>query len=171
MLNKVARFVLSLTSTAPVFLVLSFMMFFEDKLMTGIFLVAISVFLFLLCVSIVHKIAGVLEKSSFEVNEAEASDQSNIAFILLFLSPLLNGIDGLHWDYMMITVVICTVTIFDGYVFHYNPVMRLLGWHYYKVKPKEGLMCVLITKKKLNKNNMTLDVRQLYDYMLINYEE
>ena len=58
-----------------------------------------------------------------------------------------------------------------GYNYHFNPLLGLLKWHFYKVQSNEGVTYVLITKKQLRTAANAVTVGQLTEYILIDLED
>lgn len=101
----------------------------------------------------------------------EAADRENIAFMLLYLSPLFTSQFGsINFNLVIPTIIIFGLMTATGYSYHFNPLLGLLGWHFYKVSSKEGVTYVLLTKKQLRKAGKVKRVGQLTEYILIDLE-
>ena len=57
-----------------------------------------------------------------------------------------------------------------GYNYHFNPLLRFLGWNFYKVGTPEGVTYVLITRKALISAVGNMTVGQLTAYTLVDLE-
>ncbi|RWT04598.1 hypothetical protein [Aeromonas caviae] len=51
--------------------------------------------------------------------------------------------------------------------YHFNPLLGLMGWHFYKVSTPEGVTYVLVTKKELRRAQEGLTVVQLTEYIVL----
>lgn len=77
----------------------------------------------------------------------------------------------LDWEFWIPTVVIFAVITATGYNYHFNPMLGLLGWHFYKVESSEGVTFILITKKRLRTAANAITVGNLTEYILLDMEE
>lgn len=75
--------------------------------------------------------------------------------------------DTLQWQFWVPTLVIFGIITATGYNYHFNPMLGLLGWHFYKVESPEGITFILITKKHLRTAALELKVGQLTEYLLL----
>lgn len=94
-----------------------------------------------------------------------------MALLLLYLIPLFTeDFDGLNWHLWIPTLVIFGAVVATGYSYHFNPLLGVLGWHFYKVCTPEGVTYVLITRKQLHDARDTLKVGQLTEYIVLDLE-
>lgn len=171
MLNSLARIVLTATAIAPVGFTYSWVAYMQDQPTTALVCLIASLSLFVLAICLIRYAQSNLEKIYFLPVEAEPSDQENIGFMLLYLLPLFTDkIESLNWTLWLPTLVIFSIITARGYSYHFNPLLGLLGWHFYKVKSKEGVSLVLITKKKLRSTTNCLIVGELTEYVLLDVE-
>lgn len=109
-----------------------------------------------------------LEAMPFTGTKVEAADRENMGFLLLYLLPLFTAdLTKLNWETWVPAIVMFAVITATGYNYHFNPLIGLMGWHFYKVESKEGVTYVLITRKQLRSAAGTLTVGQLTEYILI----
>ena len=168
MLNWLAKLLLTATSLAPIALVYAWVLYTDDNACGAAALVLGAVVLLALVFAMLEYCKQNLERSSFKVTSIEAADREYITFILLYLSPLFTAEFGdLNWNILVPTVVIFLFVISTGYGYHFNPLLGLLRWHFYKVTTAEGVTFVLITKKKLRSAQQCLTVGELTEYIVI----
>ncbi len=92
--------------------------------------------------------------------------------MLLYLSPLFTSQFGqLNMSLLIPTLLVFILLTATGYNYHYNPLLGLVGWHFYKVSSREKVTYVLITKKQLRNTHQISEVGQLTEYILIDLEE
>jgi hypothetical protein len=77
----------------------------------------------------------------------------------------------LQWEFWLPTAVIFILITATGYNYHFNPLLGAMGWHFYKVESKDGVVFVLITKRQIRSNKVPLKVGQLTEYILLDLEE
>ena len=124
--------------------------------------------LVVICLGLLSYSKRNLERMHFEAVSVEAADRENIAFLLLYLLPLFTAdFAGLNWQVWWPTIVIFAMFVATGYSYHFNPLLGLIGWHFYKVGTQEGVTYVLITKTQLRRAAEIIDVGQLTEYIVI----
>lgn len=91
-----------------------------------------------------------------------------MGFLLLYLLPLFTAqFATLNWQVWVPTIVIFAAVVATGHNYHFNPLLGLMGWHFYKVGTREGITYVLITKKQLRNTTGSIEVGQLTEYIVI----
>jgi hypothetical protein len=171
MLSTLAKLMLTATALAPVALVYAWVLYSDGHWTTSIALVSGAVVLFILMLFLLGYSQKNLERSEFKVTSIEAADREYITFILLYLSPLFTSEFGdLNWNILIPTLIIFVLVVSTGYGYHFNPLLGLLGWHFYKVNTSEGVSYVLITKKELRSASHCLKVGQLTEYIVIDLD-
>jgi hypothetical protein len=172
MLSRFAKLMLTGTSLAPIALVYAWVLYSDGKGKTALGLVGLAVALVAVMIALLAYCRNHLERSKFKVTSIEAADREYITFILLYLSPLFTAQFGdLNWHILVPTMIVFVLVISTGYGYHFNPLLGILGWHFYKVGTEEGVTYVLITKKELRSAKQCLTVGQLTEYIVIDIEE
>ncbi len=172
MLSRFAKLMLTGTSLAPIALVYAWVLYSDGQTKVALSLVGVAIALVVLMVALLRYCRKHLERSKFKVTSIEAADREYITFILLYLSPLFTAQFGdLNWHVLVPTLIVFVLVISTGYGYHFNPLLGLLGWHFYKVGTDEGVTYVLITKKELRSAKQCLTVGQLTEYIVIDIEE
>ena len=168
MLSWVAKLLLTSTAIAPVLLIYSWVAFWaSDSTLAGLLLL-VCVILIGVCVGMLRYAKTQPEKINFSVTSVEAADRENMVFLLLYLLPLFSAeFDKLNWQVWVPAIVIFGAVVATGYSYHFNPLLGLMGWHFYKVGTKEGIIYVLITRKQLRNANETIKVVQLTEYIVM----
>ena len=89
-------------------------------------------------------------------------------FLLIYLLPLITrDLATYNWQaWIVIALIFCGV-VATSYSYHFNPLLVVFCYHFYKVSDKEGMSYVLITRKQLFKANNTLEVVKLSEYVLL----
>lgn len=168
MLNPLARLLLTATALAPVGLTYAWVAFIQDERSAAISLSIISCSLVALCIWMLRSCETNLPSTEFKPSTVEAADHENTAFLLLYVLPLFTSkFNTLDWQFWIPTVLIFAVITATGYNYHFNPLLGLLGWHFYKVQSNEGVTYVLITRKHLRTAATSLNVGQLTEYILL----
>lgn len=148
MFNVRARLLLTSTALAPVGLTYAWVAYFQHEHLTAAAIFGISIFLFIMCLFVLRRAKDELAASTFKAGSIEAADHENTAFLLLYVMPLFTSqFDTLQWQFWVPTLVIFGIITATGYNYHFNPMLGLLGWHFYKVESLEGVTLYSYHKK------------------------
>lgn len=172
MLSWVAKILLTSTAIAPVGLTYAWVAWFADDKLFAALSVCTSLFLVLVCIWMLRYAKNNLERLDFEVSTVEAADRENMGFLVLYLLPLFTAnFSSLNWTVWVPTLITFAVITSTGYSYHFNPLLGIMRWHFYKVGTPEGITYVLITKKELRRASESLVVSQLTEYIVIDTED
>jgi len=172
MFSRFAKCLLILSALAPIGLVYAWLAFSESdyRLCASLILACLS--LVGICLYLLVLARTRLEEFPLTLKSVEAADRENIAFMLLYLSPLFaSHIDRLNLNLLIPTLSIFALLTATGYNYHFNPLLGLAGWHFYKVSSVEGVTYVLVTRRQLRNTKQIERVGQLTDYILIDLGE
>lgn len=155
MLSGVAKLLLVSTALAPVLGAVAVNQFAHNSrwFCWGGWLGA-AVLLCLLCWAMLCYASKHVQKDLLHIKEFERNDKEVLAFLLAYLLPFVSAEnmaftgDPLTGAYIL--GIIFLVFAHAG-AFHFNPVMGLLGYHFYDVKNKEGVSHLLISKDELRR--------------------
>lgn len=172
MFGRLAKTLLVVSAIAPIGLVYAWVAFTEAKYLWTTGLLIACVVLVASCILLFRIARSVLERFPFKPATVEAADRENVAFMILYLSPLFTSQFGqLNMALLVPTILIFALLTATGYSYHFNPLLGLVGWHFYKVASPEGVTYVLITKKQLRNTNQIRQAGQLTEYILIDLED
>jgi MFS family permease len=155
MLNKFAKFLLMATSLSPVLGAVAVNQFARQEPWTrwAGWLIAALLLVFL-CWALLRYAARNAQKHLFHIKEFERNDKEVLAFLLAYLLPFVSTNDmafsGEWLTGAYIFGVIFLVFAHAG-AFHFNPLMGLLGYHFYAVKNGDGVSHLLISKDELTR--------------------
>jgi hypothetical protein len=155
MLNTFARFLLVSTSLSPLLGAVAVNQFArgEPAIRWGAWL-AVAILLVLLCWALLQYAARNAQQHQFHIMEFERNDKEVLAFLVTYLLPFLStekmGFAG-DWLTGAYVLAIIFLVIAHAGAFHFNPVMGLLGFHFYAVKNGEGVSHLLISKDELRR--------------------
>lgn len=112
-----------------------------------------------------------LEKLSFSFSSVEVADRESLGLLVVYLVPLLRtSFSDLEYLVLVPAVAIFLALALTGHNYHFNPLLRLFRWNFYKVSTSEGVTYILITRKTLRSAVGTITVGQLTGYTLIDLE-
>lgn len=172
MLNWIARLLLTSTAIAPVLLTYAWVAYQSGEQRQAIVLLGVCALLIIICVRMLSYSKKFLERTNFKASTVEAADRENTVFLLLYLLPLFTAeLTSLNWQLWVPAILIFGVVVATGYSYHFNPLLGLMGWHFYKVGTAEGITYVLITKKHLKNVTMAIEICQLTEYIVLDMGE
>lgn len=171
MLNSVARILLTATAVAPVSLTYAWVAFYQGQHFVAVLSLGLATVLVASCVALLSYVRRNTEALPFSPRSIEPADAESFGFMLLYLLPLFTDkIEMLNWELWIPLTVVFAVIIGAGYGYHFNPLLSLLRWHFYKVTSDSGVTFVLITKKHLRTAAGVHRVGQLTEYILIDLD-
>jgi MFS family permease len=147
MLNSFAKFLLVSTSLSPVLGAVAVNQFARHEHWTRwAGWLGAALLLAFLCWAMLRYAAKNAQRHLFHIKEFERNDREVLAFVskenMAFTGDWLTG--------AYILGIIFIVIAHAG-VFHFNPVMGLLGYHFYAVKNGDGVSHLLISKDELRR--------------------
>jgi hypothetical protein len=108
------------------------------------------------------------DSSSFKVEGIETADHEVSLLLVAFILPLLTDqIANMNWS----ALVPCAVLLFSlaclSNGFNMNPMLSLLGYHFYRVETPEKVTRLLISRDSLQNVKNVSKVVELTEYMLL----
>ena len=155
MLNQFAKLLLVATSLSPVLGAVAVNQFALGKPWTDwLPWLAVGLLLVFICWALLRHLAATAQSQLLTLAQFENNDKEVLAFLLTYLLPFVSAKDmafqGQWLTGAYILAVIFMVIAHAG-AFHFNPVMGLLGYHFYGIKNGDGVSLLLISKAELHK--------------------
>lgn len=169
MLSKFAKIALTATSIAPVFITLWFVKFSNNWYWgDGIEYLIITMFLTLICWGLLSLSRKRLQKLPLVINSVKTADNEMIGFIVAYLLPLINK-SSLDVDIRVLIFVIFLLflVIITSNSYHFNPLIGLLGYHFYEVTLSSGVSFVLLSQRNIRDCKSIQYVVHLSEYMIM----
>ena len=170
MLSHVAKFLFAATSVAPALLTYALVALWMHEFVTAGALVLIAAVFLAFSYGMLKCMRRNLERMDFKVKSVEVADHESTSLLLVYILPLLRPsfefaeIEPLVWTTVLVVLILLMST---GYGYHFNPLLNMLGWHFYKVGTPEGVNYVLITKKRIRNVKKTAKIGMLTEYIAI----
>lgn len=165
MLNRFAKFLLVATSLSPILGAVAVNQYSLGK-PTSSWLpwLVVALLLVLICWGLLQYSAHNAQKQTLRIAQFESNDKEVLAFLLAYLLPFISSKDmafeGQWMTGAYIFAIIFLVIVHAG-IFHFNPVMGLLGYHFYGVKNNEGVALLVISKAVLHRPGMDVETVRL----------
>ena len=177
-LNLFARLSLTATAIAPVGLIYAVVSTLQKQFTTAIwFLIGTSIAV-IVCLVLLRTIkgrSGIRSSSSaperHRITSIEPADRENTAIILLYLMPLFTkDVVDLNWEIWIPTLLVFLAIGMTSHIYFFNPLLSILGWHFYRMNTPENVTRILISKKTINNCEGTIIGIQLSDYTVLHAE-
>lgn len=165
MFNWFAKILLTATSLSPLLGAVAVAQFEHGKswVSWGSWLL-VAVLLALICGLLLTHSGKTSEKENILIKEFERNDKEVVAFLIAYLLPFISAenmnFEG-HWLVGSYVLFVIFIVVSHAGTFHFNPVMGLLGYHFYEVKSEEGISQLLISKEELRKPGIEVEVVKL----------
>lgn len=172
MLSGIAKTALTATALAPVALCYAWVAATGGQYSTAYYIIMACLILFFLCNYILGKAKDYVPDEELKIVSAECADGEAIAMLLMYLLPLFTSKFGdLYWGVWVPAMVLIALIVGTGNCFNFNPLLRLQGWHFFKVGTPEGVTYLLLTKKKIKNTTGKITIIPLTEYIMMDTEE
>ena len=149
-MSTLGNLFLTATSLAPVFFVYAALAFVDCEYVWGLALTLIGVALFLLCLGFFRYARKYAVRVSTSFRSVEIADKETVGILVLYLMPLLRtNFAGLDLVILIPAAAIFLALSVTGMGYHFNPLLALIGWKFYKVVTPKGVGHLLITRQAI----------------------
>ena len=117
-----------------------------------------------LCWSLLRYTQRNAQKQRFHIKEFERTDHQVLTFLFIYILPFVRSENMTFAAHPVTTVCILGVIVFAIAIadaFHFNPVMRALGYRFYTVKNREGTAKLLISRRDLRRTGVAVQTVSL----------
>ena len=172
MLNRFAKFLLVATSLSPILGAVAVNQYSLGKPVSSwLSWLVVALLLVLICWGLLHYSARNAQKHTVRITQFESNDKEVLSFLLAYLLPFISSKDmafeGQWMTGAYIIAVIFLVIVHAG-IFHFNPVMGLLGYHFYGVKNDQGVALLVISKGELRRPGIDVETVRLAHNIYLN---
>ena len=171
MVSLSAKLALTSTALAPVGFTYAVSAWAAGENKAATIIVFVSIFLVILCSTIFAASRRQLAPFQFQIDSLEVADRENTSLIIVYLLPLFTAdFEALNWVVWIPAILVIAITVGTGYSYHFNPILGMLGWHFYKATTPDGVSYVVLTKKELRSTRKDMKVGQLTEYIVVDLE-
>lgn len=170
MLQRLPKLFLVATSLAPVLLTLAFLEFRAHELWWALGYLIATLVLVQATTALLNLCKMQLGVIKVKLFRAKTSDREVIGFLLAYVLPLaLTGSvaakpDG--WS-LLYLVVLFGAVVWGTHAYDFNPLLGLIGYHFYEVEVEGGITYVVISKRTIVDVQQVTEVVQLTEYVLL----
>lgn len=172
MLSKFAKVLLVLTAFAPTLLTFAFVQWRRDEFypwgLTGL---VVAVLLSAICYMVLLEATRQLEVVDCHLSSIKTADTEIVGYVLSYLVPLAN-FSGERLDPLVLGFVAAffLFIVWTSHSYHFNPLMSMLGYHFYEVTDETNVAYVLITRRSLRSAKKAAKIVQLGEYILLDVD-
>lgn len=178
MLNKFTKSLLVATSLAPTLIVMAVDQFATKDTPNWVFifqLVVIAIALVIIAAGVLKYVAMPMHgaRQTLNICKAKNSDKEVLTFLLAYLLPVLSEHKYLFRDFNIPTlalIILLSVAVYHSNAFDFNPMLGMLGYHFYEVEDDDHFPYLLISRRPIRKPCQELTVIQLFDYTFLHIE-
>jgi len=168
MLSKLVRILLALTAIAPLSISVAFVFARAGHYAWAAVAVAACVALGWLARWIIGRASATLETLPVSIVRARSADKEVVGFFVTYALPLVlhgqSSPDLIAWIFaaaMLVFVLWGTGTL------QVNPVLGVMGFHFYEVDTRGGIAYLLITRREISNAMTVTQVVQLSEYGIL----
>ena len=169
MLSRIAKLLLVASSLAPVLAAFAVREIANGKSVGSAWpLLVATVALPVICFLVIYYAKANLEQQSIHVKKSKSTDKEVLAYLIAYLLPLLATDVVDYRDSATTTAFIfgmIFLAMFHSNAFHFNPLLGLVGFHFYEVVCDDGMTYLLVTNRTIRKQSGESTVVQLSDYI------
>ena len=171
MLRRPYKLFLVSTSLAPIFLTLSFLDLRKGEWLLASSWLGLVIAIVYLTDKLIRAALHHLEVRELRIDSARTSDREVISFLIAYVMPLALTGTVKQPDLWSVAFVVSLfgVVVWGTHAYDFNPLLGLLGYHFFEVKNKSGVTYILITKRKIVSVEQITKVVQLTDYVVLDF--
>jgi hypothetical protein len=172
MLSRFAKVLLVLTAFAPILFTVAFVEWRKGTFSPwGPTCLVVAALLSAICYLVLAAASRHLERMPCHLASIKTADREIVGFVLSYLVPLANLSGGAFDPWTLAFVAFFFLFIVaTSHAYHFNPLMSVLGYHFYEVTDSGSVSYVLITRRSLHAAKSTARVVQLSEYILLDVD-
>lgn len=169
MLRLFPKLLLVATAFAPVMFTFSAVYWLDDKRALSCIILSSAFVLVAICIIVIRLSSRQLAKNPVSIKTIKPADKEIVGFVLAYLLPLARGsqFDG---GPLFIVLGVFFLVVMTSNAYHTNPLLSLIGYHFYDVTI-EDVGYTLLSRKNLHNTKSIRDVVSLTDYMILDVTE
>ena len=170
-MNKFAKSLYVLTSLAPVLGAYVVNDLSQGKqFLTALCWLIPALLLVAICWLLMVFASRRLGREELAVTSVRSTDKEVLAYLVAYLLPIISKetLDfRTHLATASFVFLILFIAVYHGNAFHFNPLLGLVGYHFYEIQSGEGMTYMLITRKTIRQQRMTRQVVELGCYVYL----
>lgn len=169
-MSRLGKLIFVATALAPCAWAYSVNLYSQNNISEARLWFAIGLGLWLICWLILEGSKRLHQRRPLVTKKIKLADKEILAFVLAYLLPLASTIhigfkgDVLTAVYVYAVIALC---VFHANAFTFNPLLALLGYHFYEIECDNNMTYLLLSRHTLTASELTLTVVQFDDYIFI----
>jgi hypothetical protein len=128
-------------------------------------LVASAALFVVVCIALMMLAGRKLSRDTVTIKSIKPADKELIGFVLAYLLPLARG-TPFEGPPLFVVLLVFFVLVMTSNAYHTNPLLALLGWHFYEVVIDE-VSYLLVSPRNIHNVRAIKEAVSLTDYMLL----
>jgi hypothetical protein len=171
MFNKIAKVLLVATAFSPVLLTLAFLEYLKGSNWLSVSsYMGVAVLLVMICKLLLRAANQQLELLPFRVHSIKTADNEILAFVIAYLLPFAGISGAVQTEVLLFILGLIFSIIWTTHAYHCNPILGLLGYHFYEIVTDGNITFILVTRRTLRQCKEIRNVVQLTDYIVLDYK-
>lgn len=172
MLSWFAKWCFTFTAISPAFGSAAITaIFVHDNWPWGITWAVIGFVTVAIAVLLIRFVRKYVQTSSMHVTDVKPADQRVLEFLIAYLLPIFSSasLSGMAGSIILTTysLLIISLIVANGNMFQFNPVLSMMGYHFYIVTSNKGIDYLLISKRAFHKGDRYIFYKQLSEYVFL----
>lgn len=169
MLSKLIRVLLALTAIAPLSVSLAYVFAIKGhNVKWAVAAMVVCLMLGIVAHWVIKQSKSSLERLPITIKKAKSSDKEVIGFFLAYALPLIfrgdANPDFVAWG---VAAALLLFVLWSTHSVQVNPLLGLMGYHFYEVETADGITYLLITRKRINNALTVRHVVQLSEHGIL----
>jgi hypothetical protein len=147
-LSRFAQLTLAGTALAPVLLVWAASIY-GTHLLNALAAVVVAVLLVVICLCTLALARRELQVEPVGIRKATRLDKDALAFLVTYALPLIaSGEDKTNFAALAVFVVVLGLVLVQLQILHVNPLLGMLGFHFYEIERADGDSAVAVSRSR-----------------------
>ena len=169
-MNRFGKFVFVATALAPCAWAYSVNLFAHGENELAWLWLGIGFGLFVICWLMLEGVKRFHQRQPLTTKKVKLADKEILAFLLAYLLPLAANVHvGFRGDILTAIFVygVIALCVLHSNAFTFNPLLAILGYHFYEVEGDMGMTFLLLTRRTLHACESTFTVVQFGEYIFV----
>jgi len=134
-----------------------------------VFLVIAALFVFI-CWCLMSFVRQYAEQEMLNIRSVRPMDNEILAFLIAYLLPIISkDVCDLYTNPLcaVFVFVIILLCVYNSNAFHFNPLLGMVGFHFYEVKSDTGIPYMFITRKCIRNEDFATVAKEIGTYIYL----
>lgn len=168
MLNGFLKILLALTAVSPVSLTWAVADYSRSGFkITQCYAVIGGLALVVLCYAIIRVAKNRATLITFKASSVKTMDNEVVAYVVTYLFPLVTPAGEVSVGAQLFIMFMVVFLLSTAHAFTFNPVLSILGYHFYEVESDAGVSYILLSSNTITDVKSIKSVGRLSNFLLI----